>query len=617
MIQAESVENTDAPTGTDAYGNPRPVLTLVEKGIETALGLVGAGVWQHLLPENQANCSDGIYQLVGVDPATGRLQPDFWPRRVHPDDAAAQDLAFRIYLEGADSVYEQIYRVRHEAGHYISVMARARWVPRSDGSDGRCSLGFVVDVTGSNEDNDRMRAREERFRMSMSALHGLVYDLDLRTHKVERHGLKRVFGYERMDDSDEFGGWMSIVHPEDRDYVMRTVLSHRERAQNYELSYRMRHQDGRWRHVRHSGTYLLGSDGRPLRALGVIEDVTEAHQQRQQQQLQAAIIERMSEGVMLLARDGTILFVNPAFEQLFGYGRGQLDGCNAHMLSFRSSANFEGLLRTVFEGTTGERTSIIDLEGRRRDGSMCPIQGYFSSITLGDRRCVVAVATDVSESKKLEREVMQVATRVQQRIGGDLHDGLGQQLAGIAMMLQGLGQRVANAGISPLSAEVDEIVKLVNAAIRSTRSLARGLSPVRPSREGLLEGFEELVNQVLERYRIRVHMELSLPEEMSLDENTATNLYRIAQEGVLNAARHADASQIHLRLRVAGPDVELLIIDDGKGFDPLQFARGGMGLRIMRFRAQLIGGYLSVESRPGAGTTLRCRCPVRMSKEAA
>jgi signal transduction histidine kinase len=112
-------------------------------------------------------------------------------------------------------------------------------------------------------------------------------------------------------------------------------------------------------------------------------------------------------------------------------------------------------------------------------------------------------------------------------------------------------------------------------------------------------------------------MELSLPDEMSLDENTATNLYRIAQEGVLNAARHAHAAQIHLRLRVAGPDVELLVIDDGKGFDPQQFAQGGMGLRIMRFRAQLIGGYLSVESRPGAGTTLRCRCPVQMSKEAA
>ena len=593
------------------------MLTLVEKGIETALNLVGAGVWEHLLPENRIICSDGIFHLVGVDPEAGRRHPDFWRSRVHPDDISAQDLAFQDFMHGADSRYEEIYRVRHEAGHYISVMARARWIPRGDGSGGRCALGFVFDVTARSEDFDQLREREERFRMSLSALHGMVYDLDLRSGKLERHGLKRVFGYESVGDADELGGLLSIVHPDDRAHVRRAVLARRERASNYELSYRMRHLDGRWRHVRHAGTYHLGPDGRPIRALGVIEDVTEAQEQRQQLQLQAAIIERMSEGVMLVSRDGTIHFANPALEKLYGYERGELSGRNAHLLSFRSSANFEGLLRTVFEGTTDDRTSIIDLEGRRRDGSMCPVQGYFSSMMLGELRCVVAVITDISERKQLEREVMQVATRIQQRIGGDLHDGLGQQLAGIAMMLQGLGQRVANAGVGPLSAEVEEIVSLVNAAIRSTRSLARGLSPVRPSREGLLEGFEELVNQVQERYRIRVHMELSLPDHLSLDENTATNLYRIAQEGVLNAARHADATQIHLRLRVAGPDVELLVIDDGKGFDPLQFARGGMGLRIMRFRAQLIGGYLSVESRPGAGTTLRCRCPVQISKEAA
>ena len=139
MIQAESAANTIAPTGTDASGVFRPVLTLVEKGIETALNLVGVGVWEHLLPENQVICSDGIYQLVGVEPAVGRLQQTFWPSRVHPDDVAAQDLAFQDFLQGSDAVYEEIYRVRHEAGHYITVLARARWVARNDGSGGRCS----------------------------------------------------------------------------------------------------------------------------------------------------------------------------------------------------------------------------------------------------------------------------------------------------------------------------------------------------------------------------------------------------------------------------------------------------------------------------------------------
>ncbi len=98
---------------------------------------------------------------------------------------------------------------------------------------------------------------------------------------------------------------------------------------------------------------------------------------------------------------------------------------------------------------------------------------------------MVAVLTDIAERKQLERELMQVATRVQQRIGGHLHEGLGQQLAGIAMMLQGVGQR---AGTASLRAEVDEIVALLNSAIGSTRTLARGLSPVGPSLQGLTEG---------------------------------------------------------------------------------------------------------------------------------
>ncbi len=112
-------------------------------------------------------------------------------------------------------------------------------------------------------------------------------------------------------------------------------------------------------------------------------------------------------------------------------------------------------------------------------------------------------------------------------------------------------------------------------------------------------------------------LQLGLPGDPFLDESAATDLYRIGQEAVLNAVRHADAQEVQLSVRMAGPDVELLVVDDGKGFDPLQFARIGMGLRIMRFRAQLLGGYLSVESRPGAGTTVRCRCPVKIDREVA
>jgi PAS domain S-box-containing protein len=594
-----------------------PSLGLVQEGIESALSLAGVGVWQSLIPENVFGCSDGFYQLLGMEPHTGRRVVHFWDERVHPEDDAHRKQAYADFRDGLAPTYEQTYRVRHENGQWISVLSRARWASRDDGRPGRRVLGYIIDVTARVTDVDRLKASEERFRMSVSALHGVVYDLDLRTQKSERHGLQRMLGYEVLQGSDGFDGWLSIMHPDDVARLQVTVNACRASASSFELTYRVRHKDGRWRHVHQRGTYLVGHDGKAIRAYGVIEDITDAESQRQQLQMQAAIIERMSEGVMLVARDSTILFANPALEKTFGYERGELGGVSAHQLSFRNRAVFESRVRAIFEGTENDRTSIIDLEGRRRDNSLCPLQGYFSSIMIGSNRCVVAVLAEITERKQLERELMQAAVRTQQRAGGDLHDGLGQQLAGIAMMLQGLGQRAMNAGVPTLGSEVGEVVTLVNAAIGSTRSLARGLSPVRPSREGLVEGFEELVHDMYERYRVQVKLELTLPRETMLDEHAATNLYRIAQEGVLNAARHADARNIRVRFRVAGPEVELLVVDDGKGFDPVQLTRGRTGLRLMRFRSQLIGGYLSVESRPGAGTTVRCRCPVNMGREVA
>jgi PAS domain S-box-containing protein len=329
--------------------------------------------------------------------------------------------------------------------------------------------------------------------------------------------------------------------------------------------------------------------------------------------LLAETVDRVSEGILLVARDGTIRFANTVVELTMGYQPGELTGQNAYLLSFRSREAFEGLLQTAFEATENGSAALVDLEGRRQDGSLLPLQGRFSSLTLGATRYVIAVFTDISARKQLEREMIQLATQVQQRVSGDLHEGLGQQLSGIAMMLQGLRSRLADAGPAAalVGGEIDQLVTLLNGAVRRTRLLARGLSPVRPSVAGLTEGFEELVNTVHEVYGQRVRLAMDLPAELTADENSVMNLFHIAQEAVENAARHAAASDIEVTFRVVGADLELQVVDDGVGFDPAQVAPVGMGLRMMRFRAELARGYLLIESRPGHGARLRCRCPAR------
>ncbi len=269
-------------------------------------------------------------------------------------------MAYTDFLQGLTSTYEETYRVRHENGKWISVLARARWVSRSDARPGRCVLGYVIDVTARSADIDRLRAREERFRMSVSALHGVVYDLDLRTQNSERHGLRRMLGYDLLEGNDGYGGWLSIVHPEDVGRLTAKVDACRLSGASFEVTYRVRHQDGRWRHVRQRGTYLLGHDGKPIRAFGVIEDITDSEAQREQLQMQAAIIERMSEGVMLVDCDGMILFANPALEKMFGYGPGQMNGMSTASLSFRSAENSTVCCAASSQAprTTGSPSSI-------------------------------------------------------------------------------------------------------------------------------------------------------------------------------------------------------------------------------------------------------------------
>lgn len=406
--------------------------------------------------------------------------------------------------------------------------------------------------------------------------------------------------------------WSDAVHPLDAERVRETYASFLDGEEvEFEVRYRVRHTSGRWLSVLARARWeRLEGPGRGL-VRGYVVDVTFNERIR----LQSEILDRIGEGVLLVSRDGTLHFVNPVLENIFGYEPGELIGQHARVLSFRSRESFDGLLQTVFEATENGSSAVIDLEGRRRDGSMLPLEGRFSSLEIEGVQHVVAVMSDISARKQVEREMMQIATRVQQHVAGDLHEGLGQQLSGIAMMLHGLRERVG--AVDPgTGGQLDEVVSLLNGAIARTRLLARGLSPVRPSAEGIKEGFEELVNNVYEVYGLRVRLSLDLPEDLAVDANPVTNIFHIAQEAVANAARHAGASQIHLTFRVAGPDLELQVEDDGVGFDPVNVAQAGMGMRMMRFRAEMARGFLSIESRPGHGARLRCRCPARMEKAA-
>jgi PAS domain S-box-containing protein len=218
----------------------------------------------------------------------------------------------------------------------------------------------------------------------------------------------------------------------------------------------------------------------------------------------------------------------------------------------------------------------------------------------------VAVATDVTERFRLQREVLEISEREQARIGQDVHDGLCQQLIGVAFNANSLEQALVSQG-RPEVATARKICTLLDEAITESRRVCRGLYPIRLRTQGLVPALEELAATTTERYQLQCRCEADT-RQLHCDVATATHLYRIAQEALNNALKHSGASNISIQVRESGEGIELQVIDDGKGINATPGRGSGMGLHIMDYRTRLIGGSFQFRSSSD-GATVSCRVP--------
>jgi PAS domain S-box-containing protein len=222
----------------------------------------------------------------------------------------------------------------------------------------------------------------------------------------------------------------------------------------------------------------------------------------------------------------------------------------------------------------------------------------------GHQAEVEGIGRDITERKRLERELLEISNREQRRIGHDLHDGVCQQLVGISYLTESLADRLQEKGAAE-SAEVERINYLLNNTLLQTRGVARGLFPVRLEENGLVSALEELAANASQLFQLECKFVCEHPP--AFVENTiALHLYYIVQEAIANAAKHGKAKNVVITLDPVNDRFALMVKDDGAGFSANGARQSGMGLRIMDYRARVIGATLEVKSRPGAGTQLTC-----------
>lgn len=219
---------------------------------------------------------------------------------------------------------------------------------------------------------------------------------------------------------------------------------------------------------------------------------------------------------------------------------------------------------------------------------------------------ITILLRDITRREQLENEILAISEREQRRIGQDLHDGVCQQLTGTALLSRSLQMKLA----AKNTAEADEatrITALLNDAIEQVRRVTRGLHPVVDEPVGLMQALRELANTIQGLGTLACRFECPTPVPVP-DPTTATHLYRIAQEAVQNAIRHAHATTIVIGLTCDDRSVVLSVVDDGQGVQRPPSHRG-MGLAIMDYRARTIGGHLKIGPGPQRGTAVTCILP--------
>ena len=216
---------------------------------------------------------------------------------------------------------------------------------------------------------------------------------------------------------------------------------------------------------------------------------------------------------------------------------------------------------------------------------------------------ILVIVRDVTDRKRLEREIIEAASREQQRIGQDLHDSLGQHLTGITFLTKVMERKLAGRS-QPEAKDAAEIGRLVMQALVQTRNLARGLFPVELERNSLVEAIADLASSVERMCKVRCNFKAG--EGIVVDDNVlATHVFRIAQEAINNSAKHGKATQIDVSLMPVDDHLALCVADDGCGISP-EAKMDGLGMRIMHYRARRIGGTLEVTTSEKGGTRVTC-----------
>lgn len=324
---------------------------------------------------------------------------------------------------------------------------------------------------------------------------------------------------------------------------------------------------------------------------------------RREKDFAESLVETAPAIVLVLDPEGHILRINRYMEEFAEYTLREVQGEN-WLDTFVPKTAHERMRRLA--GPLAMETAELIGPVRAKNGLEREVEWYTKTLTdaAGEVVGVLAVGRDITQRRRLEKEIVDISTREQQRIGQELHDGLGQELTGLGYLAQMLYCDLEQRG-APETETANQLADGVEKALEQARTIARGLVPVEIDADGLLNSLGQLAAQTEKRFGIACRLYCDVPALID-DTATAAQLFRIVREAVNNATKHARASRITIEAQNGSDAIVFSVRDDGLGIPLDAELSDGMGLRIMQHRAGVIGAVLSVGPAQGGGTLVTC-----------
>jgi two-component system, LuxR family, sensor kinase FixL len=329
-----------------------------------------------------------------------------------------------------------------------------------------------------------------------------------------------------------------------------------------------------------------------------------------------AILDTAVSAIVTIDELGVIQSANPATERLFGYTTKELIGQNVKLLMpspYRDEHDqyLGNYLATGIKHIIGAGRELPALH---KDGTEFIVELSVSENTVGPR-WYTGILNDITRRKALERQLVQSATQEEQRIGRELHDGVGQELTGLGLLAGALVQRLQHKTQSERQT-AEKLATGLERVHEQIRLLGRGLAFAELDAAGLEVALRELAQRITEQSGIACEFACTEPVKVA-DKYAAKHMYRIAQEATSNAMRHGQPNRIGIALHQGPSGVRLTVQDNGTGLPSSEDVEGvgdGMGIATMRYRAETIGGTLHVGPAEGGGTIVSCVVPWRVGR---